>query len=62
MMTLKRPNKKYISNLVKYNKEVRSRGYNLINRLDDFPNSVFVTGCQRSGTTMLSRIITQVVE
>ena len=31
----------------------------LLKRLDDFPNAVLVTGCQRSGTTMLSRIITQ---
>ncbi len=31
---------------------------NLLKRLDEFPNSILVTGCQRSGTTMLSRIIT----
>ncbi len=31
----------------------------LLKRLDEFPNAVLVTGCQRSGTTMLSRIITQ---
>lgn len=30
---------------------------NLLNRLNDFPNSILVTGCQRSGTTLLSRII-----
>lgn len=43
----------------KFGREVRSRGCHLFSRLDDFPNSVLVTGCQRSGTTMLSRIITQ---
>ena len=40
-------------------RKVRSRGCNLLKRLDQFPNSVLVTGCQRSGTTVLSRIITQ---
>ena len=38
---------------------IRSRGCQLLKRLDDFPNAVLVTGCQRSGTTMLARIITQ---
>ena len=38
---------------------VRSRGCSLLSRLDDFPNSILVTGCQRSGTTMLSRIFTR---
>jgi hypothetical protein len=38
-------------------REVRSRGCHLLERLDEFPNSILVTGCQRSGTTMLSRII-----
>jgi hypothetical protein len=37
---------------------VRSRGCCLLARLDEFPNSILITGCQRSGTTMLSRIIT----
>jgi len=40
-------------------REVRSKGCNLLARLDEFPQSVLVTGCQRSGTTMLSRIIRQ---
>ncbi len=31
--------------------------YRLLERLDDFPNAILITGCQRSGTTMLSRII-----
>jgi hypothetical protein len=42
----------------KFGRLVRSNGCNLLNRLDDFPDSVLITGCQRSGTTMLSRIIT----
>lgn len=43
----------------KFAREVRSGGCNLLARLDEFPNSILVTGCQRSGTTMLSRLITQ---
>ena len=44
----------------KFARKVRSpRGCNLLARLDEFPNSILVTGCQRSGTTILSRIITQ---
>jgi len=39
-------------------RQVRPRGCRLLGRLDRFPDSVLVTGCQRSGTTMLSRVIT----
>lgn len=39
-------------------KIVRSRGCSLLKNLDQFPNCILVTGCQRSGTTILSRIIT----
>ena len=42
----------------KFGRIVRSRGCGLLKRLDSFPNAILVTGCQRSGTTMLSRIIT----
>jgi hypothetical protein len=37
---------------------VRAGGWKLLRRLDQFHNSILITGCQRSGTTMLSRIIT----
>lgn len=40
-------------------RKVRSKGCSLLNKLDTFPESVLVTGCQRSGTTILSRVITQ---
>lgn len=43
----------------KFEQNVRSSGCDLFKRLNEFPNSILVTGCQRSGTTMLSRIITQ---
>lgn len=41
-----------------FERAVRSKGCKLLSELDRFPNSVLVTGCQRSGTTMLARIIT----
>ena len=41
-----------------FGREVRSKGCHLLARLDEFPESVLVTGCQRSGTTALARIIT----
>lgn len=42
-----------------FRKKVRLRGCNLLSKVDDFPDSIFVTGCQRSGTTILSRVISQ---
>jgi hypothetical protein len=39
--------------------KVRSTGQPLLRRLEEFPNSILVTGCQRSGTTMVSRLITR---
>jgi len=38
---------------------VRSKQEKLLGRLEDFPDSILIAGCQRSGTTMLARIITQ---
>jgi hypothetical protein len=38
---------------------VRSKGCEQLKRLDEFTDAILVSGCQRSGTTMLSRIITQ---
>lgn len=43
----------------KFAKSVRSKQGALLSRLDDFPDSILIGGCQRSGTTMLARIITQ---
>jgi len=42
-----------------FTRRVRPKGCVLLGRLDEFPRPILVTGCQRSGTTMLSRIITQ---
>lgn len=42
----------------KFDRQVRLKGCELLKRLDDFQDSVLITGCQRSGTTALSRMIT----
>lgn len=42
-----------------FRKRVRSKGCRLLKRLDNYPNSILVTGCQRSGTTALARTITR---
>ncbi len=38
-------------------KKVRSQGCNLLGSIENFPGSIVVTGCQRSGTTAIARII-----
>lgn len=53
------PGNDKIKNWKQFGKKVRSKGCDLFSRLDLFPNCICVTGCQRSGTTILSRIITQ---
>lgn len=40
-------------------RRVRGGQEKLLPRLDDYPDSVLVTGCQRSGGTMLARVITR---
>jgi len=42
----------------KFGKIVRSRGCHLLDRIDEFPDSVLISGCQRSGGTMLANVIT----
>ncbi len=53
------PSREFITDWGQFSSRVRSRGCQLLKRLDDFPNSILVAGCQRSGTTILSRILTQ---
>jgi len=48
-----------ITNWKEYGRMVRSKGCHLMPRLDEFPNSILVTGCQRSGTTMTGEVINQ---
>lgn len=40
-------------------RKVTANNKQLLKTLDKFPNSILVAGCQRSGTTMVSRIITE---
>jgi hypothetical protein len=46
-----------ITTWAEFSIKIRSKGCNLLKELDKFPNSVLITGCQRSGTTMLARVI-----
>jgi hypothetical protein len=39
-------------------RRVRRQGCILLRELDRFPDAILVTGCQRSGTTIMARIIT----
>lgn len=41
-----------------FTKYVRPKGCHLLDHLPLYPDSVLVTGCQRSGTTILSRVLT----
>jgi hypothetical protein len=38
---------------------VRNKPGKLLARLDDYPDAILIAGCQRSGTTMIARIITK---
>jgi hypothetical protein len=40
----------------KFARSVRSKQDKLLSRLEEFPDSILIAGCQRSGTTMLARI------
>lgn len=39
-------------------RRVRTRGCSLLREIGRFPDAILVTGCQRSGTTIMARIIT----
>ena len=41
-----------------FHRQVRRRQDRLLATLDRYPDSILVTGCQRSGTTMLARLFT----
>jgi Sulfotransferase domain len=40
-------------------RHVRGRRQKLLYRLDRFPDAILVSGCQRSGSTMIAQLITQ---
>ena len=41
----------------RFDREVRRRESSLLKKLGEFPDAVLVAGCQRSGTTILTRVI-----
>ena len=41
----------------KFATQVRSKGCCLFKSINDFPDAILVAGCQRSGTTIISRVI-----
>jgi hypothetical protein len=49
----------YITTWTQFNSTVYRQTCQLLTRLDEFPDAILVTGCQRSGTTMLSRVLTR---
>ena len=49
----------HVESWQEFTETIQKRGYPLLSRLDEFPNSILVTGCQRSGTTVLAKIITE---
>ncbi len=48
-----------IKTWAQFDRNIRSKGCRLLDKLDNFPKSILVAGCQRSGTTILARLITQ---
>jgi len=48
-----------ITNWRQFAKIVRKNDKRLLQELPNFPNAILVTGCQRSGTTVMARIFTQ---
>ncbi|MEH6528651.1 MAG: hypothetical protein V7718_01775 [Porticoccus sp.] len=50
---------KDIKNWKSFSRDVRGTQECLLGHLDEFPDSVLVTGCQRSGGTMLAGLITK---
>ena len=51
--------KKKITKWQQFGRIVRSQGCNLLKELHKFPDAILITGCQRSGTTLMARIIFQ---
>jgi hypothetical protein len=47
-----------IGNWKQFSKYVRSQNCDLLSNLSEYPDSVLVAGCQRSGTTAIANIIT----
>jgi hypothetical protein len=48
----------HVTSWAQFDRKVRFSGRKLFSELDSFHNAILVAGCQRSGTTVLSRLIT----
>jgi len=48
-----------IKSWAQFDREIRFCGRKLLGQLDNFHNTILVAGCQRSGTTAVSRLITR---
>lgn len=51
--------KGYVYSWERFHKDVRLKGCNLLKYLDRYQEPVLVSGCQRSGTTALARLISE---
>jgi hypothetical protein len=51
-----------VQNWAQFDRQIRSRDRNLLACLADFPDPVLVAGCQRSGTTIVTRILREALE
>lgn len=49
----------HIKSWAQFDRKIRFSGQKLLGQLDNYHNSILVAGCQRSGTTALSRLITE---
>lgn len=56
-MNQQKKHRKKISTWRQFAKHVRSKGCCLLSEMGKFPDAILVTGCQRSGTTLMARII-----
>ena len=46
-----------VKNWKEFSKKIKGNGFPLLTELDEFQKSILVTGCQRSGTTMVFNVI-----
>lgn len=54
-----RTNSPQITSWPDFHRLVKSKGCYLLRQLNEFPASILITGCQRSGTTILAKIISE---
>jgi hypothetical protein len=55
-------NKQPAKNWAQFDRRIRNKDTRLLARLSDFPDALLVAGCQRSGTTVVTRILREAVQ